>query len=1040
MSLPKVLVESIREGQVVLFLGAGASFGARHPNNLPVPTSSDLAGLLAARFLTPQFKSRPLPQVAELAISETDLLTVQEYVASLFRDFYPSESHLHLPTFVWRALVTTNFDLIIERAYETAKEPLQLPVVFKKNGERVEERLRAPNSVVLLKLHGCITNINDDDVPLILTPDQYLTHKRGRDRLFERLKSLAYEYPILFVGHSLADIDIRTILLDLSLLGDARPRYYVVAPNVTDQEVRLWDSKRITPLGMTFDDLIRELNAELPAHLRPLSKLISARDQPISARLTIPIGAPLSQTVSTFLRRDAEYISKEIKPVEIDPSAFYHGYFTDISPILMNLDVRRSITDEILSDVFLPSEEEHRELCPFYLLKGHAGSGKSVLMRRVQWEAAVDYGKLCLALKPESTPDFDPLSEVIRLSRERVFLFADPVTEYSDLIEAFLKRARRQRLPLTIVGAERDNEWNMECEALEPYLTNTYEVRNLSEREIRDLLGLLAKHKSLGYLADLNFEQQKDALTIRAGRQLLVALHEATLGKPFTDIVFDEVNSISSPRAKMLYVTICVLHRLGVPVRSGLISRVHGIPFVEFREQLFVPLDRVVFTRFDDNIRDFVYLSRHPHIAEIVFERVLSTPQQRFDEYIRLITAIDIDFNSDREAFKGLTNARQLMELFPDPIMIRNIYHAARDRVGDQPMLLQQAAIFEMNSPNGSLSNATELLQIAHHLAPSYKPISHSLSVLALRKSERSQAPLEKSKNREEARSIARRLIRDGTATAHPYHTLIQTSIDELSEVSEADTASFEKIVKETEELIARAQQAFPDDSFLLEIESRFSGFLGRQTKAHLALEKAFRANKASPYLASRLAKMHEEKGDTDRAMQVLRECLDLIPNDKHANYALARLLLAAPGASDADLVYYLRHSFTEGDTNYHAQFWYARLAYLRGDTAVAETVWRRLDGASIDLRVKRELRGVVEEAGKTVRYRGIMVRVETSYAFVRRDEQPEPLLFSHVSQSSTEEWELLVPGTRVGFSMGFNYRGPVAFNLRRDSPTPSSA
>ena len=1037
MTLPKILVDYVRDGQVVLFLGAGASIGARHPQNRRVPTSSDLASLLADKFLGPSFRGWPLPQVAELAISETDLLSVQEYVASLFRDFQPSETHLQLPTFVWKALATTNFDLLIERAYEAAKSPLQVPVVFMKNGERVEERLRAPNSMVFLKLHGCITDINDPAVPLILTPEQYITHKRGRDWLFERLQSLAFEYPILFVGHSLADIDIRTIILDLSRLGDARPRYYVVAPNISEEEKRFWEARRISALGMTFDDLMRELNAELPVPLRPLSTLLTTRDHPITSRLTIPPGAPLGQSLSTFLRRDAEYISKDTKPADIDPAAFYHGYFTDLSPILLNLDVRRSITDEILTDVFLSSEEERRELCPFYVIKGHAGSGKSVLMKRLAWEAAVDYDKLCVALKPAASPDFEPLAELIRLSRDRVFLFADPVTEFVDLIESFLRRARKEHLPLTIIGAERDNEWNTDCEALEPYLTDAYEVRNLSEREIKDLLELLAKHKSLGFLADIPFEKQKEALAIRAGRQLLVALHEATLGKPFTDIVFDEVNSIASPIARTLYITICVLHRLGVPVRAGLISRVHGIPFSEFRERLFSPLEHVVFTRFDDNIRDYVYLSRHPHIAEIVFERVLATPQERYDEYIRLLACMDIDFNSDREAFKGLTSARQLMHLFPDPIMIRNIYRKARDRVGDLAMLLQQAAIFEMNSPGGSLSAATELLQLAHRLAPHYKPVSHSLSVLALRKAQRSQTQLEKSKNREESRHLARKLISEGSATAHPYHTLIQISLDELVESGEPDSASFEKVVKETQELIARAEQAFPDDSVILETDARFSEHLGRHAHALEALERAFAANRGSPYLASRLARMHESRGELQEAANALRQCLEVIPYDKHANFALARLLMTSPGANDAEVMHHLRHSFTDGDSNYQAQFWYARLSYIRGDVSEADRIWRKLNDANIDLRIKRMPRGVVREGGESVQYRGTIVKLETSYAFVRRDDRPDPLVFSHIGLVTQGEWEVLAPQARVTFSLGFNYRGPVALDLRRD-PSPA--
>ncbi|GAI61061.1 unnamed protein product, partial [marine sediment metagenome] len=41
----------------------------------------------------------------------------------------------------------------------------------------------------------------------------------------------------------------------------------------------------------------------------------------------------------------------------------------------------------ILSEVFLASEEEKRNRVEFYLLKGHAGSGKTVILKRLSWVA-----------------------------------------------------------------------------------------------------------------------------------------------------------------------------------------------------------------------------------------------------------------------------------------------------------------------------------------------------------------------------------------------------------------------------------------------------------------------------------------------------------------------------------------------------------------------------------------------------------------------------------------------------------------------------
>jgi len=530
-------------------------------------------------------------------------------------------------------------------------------------------------------------------------------------------------------------------------------------------------------------------------------------------------------------------------------------------------------------------------------------------------------------------------------------------------------------------------------------------------------------------------EQQTDSLSKKAGRQLLVALHEATLGKPFSDIIFDEYRSIKSPEAQALYLTVCILHRLGVHTRAGLISRVHGIPFNLFKEKLFKPLEFVVFTSKDDLIKDYYYRSRHSHIAEMVFERVLVGQQNRFDEYVRLINNLDIDYRSDREAFKGLLNAKQLLNLFRDPQMTRHLYAVANERVKNDPSLLQQEAIFEMSSPDGKLERATTLLETAHNLAPYNKAIAHSLSVLALNKANRSGTELEKNKLRKESKDIAYQLISQGTITSHPYHTLIRISLDELSDLVDQvdDLAIIERKIKETEEFISKAVQAFPDSSFILDAEAKYSELVRKHPKAIQSLEKAFRANKRSSYIASRLSKIYENDDKTDKAIDVLRQCLDCNPSDKYLNYRLAVMLMKLPEAKSSEIKHHLRRSFTQGDSNYAAQFWYARLLYLEGEFSDAIEQFKILSDAKIDIRIKKEPRGIVTAGKETIRFSGVITHLESTYGFLVRDGINDRF-FTYFSFSDKSVWTSLKTQDRVTFNIGFNYRGPVALNIKPES------
>jgi tetratricopeptide (TPR) repeat protein len=1029
VALPNVLVDEIHNGKVVLFLGAGASHGAYHPKGIDIPTSKLLAEKLASRFLGAEYRDRPLAQVAELAISETDLFSVQDFIASEFKDFYPSDFHKLIPLFVWSGIATTNYDLILERAYEAQPGKQQNLVVFKKDGERVEDKLRTPNSLMFLKLHGCITEINNLDLPLILTTDQYISHRKNRTRLFDKLKSLSYEYPFLFVGHSLGDPDIRAILLELITLGDARPRSYITTPSLTQVDVRFWESRKITHIQASFKDFISDLNIAIPISFRKLTTLKEQSSHPISVRFRDPKSTQ-SESLASFIGRSIEYIHTGFQTTSADPQAFYKGYFVDWSPIAYNLDVPRQITDEIISEVFLVDEENRGTICDLYVIKGHAGSGKSVLLKRLAWDVATQFNKLCIFLKQGSLFDYEPLSELYRLCKERIFLFIDPANEYAELIEAIISSAKKDRVPITIITAERYNEWNARCEQLEPLQTESYDIKYLTSREIESLINLLTTHKSLGYLNGKPKSEQIEALSRRAGRQLLVALHEATLGKPFTDIVQDEYYSISSSRARSLYLTVCILHRLGIPIRAGLISRVHGISFSNFREDFFKPLEFIVFAKMNTLINDYVYQSRHPHIAEIVIERVLASMQDRYDEYNRIISLLDTDFSSDREALKGIMNAKELISLFRDPDMIRQLFNTAKRRYENDPMLLQQEAIFEMQSPGGSLEKATSLLSKAYSIAPYNKAIAHSLSELAFKKSENATNEIEQRILRKEAKKIAKDLISKGSHTAHPFHTIIKIELAELNDlIAEGSAIEIEKKSKEIGESIARGIQLFPDDSHIRLAEASFCDLINKHDQAFKALEKAFNINKRSPYIALRLAKVHEANGKVDTAIRILQDCVDSNPSDKSANYQLARLLMDLPDDHSAEIRYHLKRAFTIGDSNYAAQYWYARALYIDGQFKEAKEIFGTLNEANIDTKVKKEPRGIVLEKKIPKRFLGTISTVEASYAFIVRD-QYQDWIFTHFLYNNKFDWKKLKSQKRISFELAFNYRGPVALNI----------
>ncbi|UWX59764.1 SIR2 family protein [Chryseobacterium oranimense] len=1024
--ISKALIEQIKDGKVILFLGAGAAFDSKHPKGLAPLTGKQLADKIADKFLGDQYLNYDLQHVSELAINETDLYTVQKFIADIFIDFNPGDHHLRIPLYKWNSIYTTNYDLLIEKSYDKVKNSVQTLSIFIKNGERIQDKSTSSSSVFYNKLHGCITEINDTNLPLILTPDQYVDHRKNRSRLFERLKAEAYEYPILFVGFSFADYDIRQTLRELADLGHARPRSYMIGPNITEKDSSLWETKKVTSLKMTFKEFIEILETEISENDRILSNVVSEKVQhPIMTKFLSGEDKVLPDRLLDFLTRDVDYIHQNIAEKDTDPKMFYKGYFEGWDPIIKNFDVQREITEIILSEVFLIDEEDRLKKQELFLVNGNAGSGKTVFLHRLAWEAAINYDKLCLFYKSDSSIEYNRLAEIFNLVKERIYLFIDGSIDKIDDLEYILNKAKKDNILLTIICSERTNVWNIAGEKLQVFLDRTYTLGYLNDIEIDGLITLLTKYKSLGYLADKSIVEQKNALSEKSGRELLVALYEATAGKPFPDIVIDEYNSIPSEDAQKLYLAISMFHRIGTYARAGNISRLYNISFNYFRDKLFRPLESVVYYSRNYSINDYVFTTRHQHIAELVFEQVLFNQEERFQMYISVISKLDVDFDSDRQLFMEITNARKLTSTFKDAEMIRKIYEVAYDNIGREPSLLQQESIFEMLSQGGNLEKADSLLKEANNIDPDNIVIAHSKAEFLLKKAERSNQKLVKKKNLDSSKEICRELIQNkkNKNNVHAYHTLLKIYLLEIKMSLEDDNSSLvERKVNEFEKTINQALQIFPNESFFLEAESNFNDLINNTPKALESLEKAFSINKRSPYLATRLSNYYFNNDRLDDALKVIEDAIQLNLNDKDLNYKYASLLMLKNPESYIDLKHYLRKSFTKNDKRYEAQFWYARILYLLNDNDNRE-FFEYLKTVPLDVRIKRQIRGIVTENGKQTIYEGKIIKLEASYGFIKQNFSGETIYFY---REKTDYKDLRL-NTQIKFNKAFNYNGAIA-------------
>ena len=112
------LLEKIKTGESILFLGAGATIGSKDSSGKTSPTGDALRDMISDKFLGGLKKNSPLNRVADYAKNESSLFEVQIFIKEQFEDLEPASFHQIIPKFRWHAIFSTNYDQVIEKAYD----------------------------------------------------------------------------------------------------------------------------------------------------------------------------------------------------------------------------------------------------------------------------------------------------------------------------------------------------------------------------------------------------------------------------------------------------------------------------------------------------------------------------------------------------------------------------------------------------------------------------------------------------------------------------------------------------------------------------------------------------------------------------------------------------------------------------------------------------------------------------------------------------------------------------------------------------------
>jgi hypothetical protein len=276
-SLPLGLRKALESGDCVLFLGAGVGQYVRDAKGEPAPDGTELAKRLIRQFAIEADGNLDLAKIAEVVELREGRKELHAFLKEQLSDLEPDGTLRWLATLRWRAIFTTNYDYVIERAYELTANPPQRAVSFS-----ITPELFAPDprfDVPIYHLHGCF--FGHDRPAIIITQSDYVTFRESRRMLFELLKKEFATSTILYLGYSNRDPNWQTVHGEIrsEFYPSPMPQSFRVAPDTPALDIELLRAKGVETLGMTLDIFVTAAAAALKDAAQPHDILASARKQ-----------------------------------------------------------------------------------------------------------------------------------------------------------------------------------------------------------------------------------------------------------------------------------------------------------------------------------------------------------------------------------------------------------------------------------------------------------------------------------------------------------------------------------------------------------------------------------------------------------------------------------------------------------------------------------------------------------------------------------------------------------------------------------------
>lgn len=253
---------------VILFFGAGASFGAKNVLGEYFPGAWDLRNEVWKNFMLPPEKKdnfnfdnlalMSLEGASTLAETKSGRISLERFIAQKFQVQKTLWQHGMIPFLNAKSIFTTNYDNLIETGFHTVNHGKQLSVIYN------DQSSHNPNFLPLYKPHGTIERPHDPVTKggFVITQFDYYEMMEEREKM---LKTFIQDFQtkcVIFIGYSLNDFDIACTLYNFAKKNNTQPWYAVFPRNDADVRRMLERRFKVRQINKTFFNFMIDLDSK----------------------------------------------------------------------------------------------------------------------------------------------------------------------------------------------------------------------------------------------------------------------------------------------------------------------------------------------------------------------------------------------------------------------------------------------------------------------------------------------------------------------------------------------------------------------------------------------------------------------------------------------------------------------------------------------------------------------------------------------------------------------------------------------------------